>query len=122
MLCHDIIESQPEQYDRAFCHLTGAYSETQWYWPPAVGADDASSASESTTWELVNHGMPKAISSRSTHEELSNGDLDHRPEETGETSISQADPTGSQKNLLCTGTMSVDQVHRNHRPWIRHTP
>jgi hypothetical protein len=54
MLCHDIIESHPEQYDKAFCHLAGAYSEIQWYWPPAVGAEDASSARESTTWEVVN--------------------------------------------------------------------
>jgi len=55
MLCHDTIDSQPEQYDRAFCHLAGAYSETQWYCPPAVGAHEASSARESTTWEVVNN-------------------------------------------------------------------
>lgn len=109
MLCHDTIESHPEQYDSTFCHFAGAYSEIQWYCPPAVGAEEASSARESTTWRrsvktrTIEPGNVEVMrwnimclreTLEEAYKELSTSDPDHRPKKAGKSSILQTDPTG----------------------------
>lgn len=77
MLCHDMDVIHPELYDRHCCHPRGANSDTQWYWPPAVGAILDISARERTTknWpkevQIRDQKSPARPPSRTTRQKVS---------------------------------------------------
>lgn len=62
--CHDSVDIQPTMYDRGRWYSGGANSETQWYWPPEVGALGARSARVSRHCRFIDETHIDAISAR----------------------------------------------------------
>lgn len=57
MLCYEMVDRQPELNEKSFWRFGGAYSDTQWYCAPAVGAALANSARDKTTKKCPQHAQ-----------------------------------------------------------------
>lgn len=112
--CHPVKQSQPTMYDKKRWQLGGDHSETQWYWPPDVGALQKSMSAIHFSLGPNRANLHRShLSNREIHEGEANKHNEERPDHTGGSAIGHDGCEGCEKDFPCCNERARESDHRS---------